>query len=195
MSAEFDTADEHMNFFSVNSNCCVCQYVCACVRVCKWFTFVGTIRQFFCSFHFWQTIKSMKICLIWWQTMMMMTMELLTCHRLSHWWQWCDDVDENVNEKYIERIKKLFNFSSNLHLYLFFLSFKILSSIDIIICGACLYFVFAHFIFVPRKMESSIFFFNYYIFKIWWYDHDEFVLNIYINIYLFLWYSHTIHAW
>lgn len=42
---------------------CMCEWDCvsACV-VC-----IRATRQFFfCSFHFWQTIKSMKICLIWW---------------------------------------------------------------------------------------------------------------------------------
>lgn len=158
-------------------------YECACVS------------DYFCSFPFWQTkyIKSMKLCLIWWQmTMMMMAvmvmatadvLPIITAMTMVWWWCWW----MNEWKKRIERIKKLSHFYPGFISCHF--SFEILSFVDIINILCVSYLLL--FIFLDRTKNGNLqFSFQLYIFIVWYY-HDEFVFNIYINIYLFIFMVYT----
>lgn len=112
---------------------------------------------------------------------------LLTCYRLSQRWQWCDDVDEKKKKHW--KNQKIIQFLSDLYLCHFFASW------NVVFCWhnniLCVFqFCICSFYFCIKKVESSNFSFIQLYISIIWYYRDEFVFNIYINIYLFLWSVH-----
>lgn len=142
-------------------------YVCACVS------------DYFCSFPFWQTkyIKSMKLCLIWWQmTMMMMAvmvmvmatadvLPIITAMTMVWWWCWWMNEWKKTHWKNQEIIP----FLSGLHLVSFFFR-------DIVFCWHNKYFVRVVFAFIyifgpNKKWESSVLFSIIYFYSMilsWW---------------------------
>lgn len=88
-------------FFLVNSKMPV-------VYVCGLSSYDSTI---FRSFHFWQTIKSMKICLIWWQIMM------VHCWRVTDYHK-----DDNSVMMFMREEEKTLKESRNYPIFIRFLS-------------------------------------------------------------------------